>query len=264
MTMSNRYRHTETPPPSPLQPVREQPHDAPRPQAAPQAAPSPAPRPRAVHVPQTVAELEEQLNMRKMVEAAVEKLYKRRGGERIDALLRLFDGGVALANLCREQDLKRAQGGDTLRAKGERPLISCSDSRLYGAKALTPWREREAMLADARERINTVLDSWLPRNAKEVQAALDVALGEATPTAREVIAAREREVSQAQSDVDAIAKESTALIHEVKDEKDRAILSEAWRTGEVNRVEEVISRQPQDWLVKWAILTERAQRYAGV
>ncbi len=170
--------------------------------------------------------------------------------------------GVALANLCRENEIKRAKGGSTQREKGERPLISCSESRLYGNKALVLWRERETLMADARSRISVVLDAWQPRDAKEMQAALDVALGELTQTAREVIAARERELARAESEADEIGREGAALIREVKDEIDRELLTEAWTEGDEKQMQEVLSRQPLEWLKKWASLTERAQKYA--
>ena len=256
MPMSNKYRRTEAPAPQTPQFQRED--DLQLLRDNPQSS---KPRP-SVRAPRNLAELESQIAIRKMIDNAVETLYKRRGGERIDALLRLFDDGVALANLCRENEIKRAKGGSTQREKGERPLISCSESRLYGNKALVLWRERETLMADARSRISVVLEAWQPRDAKEMQAALDVALGELTQTAREVIAARERELAKAESEADEIGREGAALIREVKDEIDRELLTEAWTEGDEKQMQEVLSRQPLEWLKKWASLTERAQKYA--
>lgn len=57
-------------------------------------------------------QVESAVRRRKLVADAVVKLYLARDGGRLGAQLQLYDAGIAPANLCRDDELKRAKETD--------------------------------------------------------------------------------------------------------------------------------------------------------
>ncbi|MCC6149908.1 MAG: hypothetical protein IT461_06635 [Planctomycetes bacterium] len=234
------------------------PVNSPRPDAS-QANP---PKPRASLAPTNLARAEANVRGQQLISAAVERLYKQRGGARLDAQLRLYDLGIAIACLCREQELKRAQAGEVLREKGERPLMSNSESRLYSTKQAQLMDRRDELMAACREIVMTAVRNWEARNDEELQAALESVFNELSDTGRAVIRGREAEVAAAQEEVNSIEAQSNELFARMDKPEDGSALMKALEEDKQDVVAAILERQSKEWQTKWMEVFMRAQKFA--
>lgn len=196
----------------------------------------------------SLANLERGVHRRQLVDAAVERLYLRRGGLSLDVQLRMYDAAVATATLCREAELERAKKGEFARAKGERPLVSVSEGRLYANKAMQLGDRRDALKADARAQIMHALEQAQPQSDEEYAAAIEAALG--TEPGAEQIAQAEAEAAQAA--VEAEVGPEVALLAQVEHFDERRELALALQKGDMAQVELLVKRQPARFQRKWA------------
>jgi len=194
------------------------------------------------------ADFERALVRRNLVDAAVEKLYLRRGGASIDVQIRMYDVAIAVATFCREAELERAKKGVVSREKGERPLVSVSEGRLYANKAMQLGDRRDALKADARAQIMHALEQAQPQSDEEYAAAVEAALG--TEPGAEQIAQAEAEAAQAA--VEAEVGPEVALLAQVEHFDERRELALALQKGDMAQVEMLVKRQPARFQRKWA------------
>lgn len=218
-------------------------------------------RPQISKAPANLAQAEANHRRRTLISAAVEKLYRQRGGARIEVQLRVYDRAIEVGLLCREEELKRAQAGNLMREKGERMLMSFSENRLYGAKQLQLMDRREELLAACRETVMTALQTWEPRDEKELQAALESVFEELSDLGREVIRKRETEVAAASKEVDKLQEATDALLAAMPNPEDSLKLLDAMAKGNEEVMQQVMERQPLEWQLKWADLFTRSQQF---
>lgn len=193
-------------------------------------------------------QMETALKRRKLVAEAVRKLYLAREGGRIDAQLRLYDTGIALANFCREDELKRARES----ASSIRPWASVSEGRLYAGKQLALMDRRDELMAACREQIVSFLDSQSIESTEQLEAALEWGV--------EVLAEGLDSTSRASkpADEEAVVAEAKALIAEMPSAEDRAALAEVQRTGDEKTMQQILLRQPEDWLLRWVLMLNKS------
>ena len=197
--------------------------------------------------------METALKRRKLVAEAVRKLNLAREGGRIDAQLHLYDTGIALANSCREDELKRArESASSIRPKGERPWASVSEGRLYAGKQLALMDRRDELMAACREQIVSFLDSQSIESTEQLEAALEWGV--------EVLAEGLDSTSRASkpADEEAVVAEAKALIAEMPSAEDRAALAEVQRTGDEKTMQQILLRQPEDWLLRWVLMLNKS------
>ena len=218
-------------------------------------------RPHVSKAPANLGQAEANHRKRQMISAAVEQLYRKRGGARIEAQLRVFDMAIEVGRHCREEELKRAQAGNVLREKGERMLMSFSENRLYCAKQLQLMDRREELMAACRETVMTALQTWEPRDEKELQAALESVFEELSDVGREVMRKREAEVAAATAEVDQIQEASDALLAAMPHPEDGLKLLDAMAARKEDVMQEIMERQPLEWQMKWADLFTRSQKF---
>ena len=202
------------------------------------------------------ADFERSLARRRLVDAAVEKLYLRRNGASIDAQLRMYDAAISIAVFCRESELERAKTGIVTREKGERPLVSVSEGRLYCNKSIQLIDRREAIKADARAQIMNALDIAKPQTEQEYADAIEAALGGELSGE-----AAEQAQSQAAEDIERVEAElgpEVALLAQVENFDERRELAQALENKDEAKVGMLVKRQPQRWQRKWAQATALA------
>lgn len=232
--------------------------------------------PRAAHEPQprepqrranaplplTFDELKATQRRRKIIDDAITRLYLKGEGKSLDLKIAICEAALLTAKRCRENEAIRAEQGQMAREKGERPLISPSEARLYMARHDRLIARRDELMADAREKMTTAMERWQPRDDDELLATLEVALGELGEAIERVMRKREAEASAQAEEIAKLEAEGDALIGEIGDERDKLALREAMRDGNSEVMAQVIGRQPKAWLQQWTGLTERMSRHA--
>jgi hypothetical protein len=195
------------------------------------------------------ADFERALLRRSLVDAAVEKLYLRRGGASIDGQMRMYDVAVSIATFCRESELERARKGVVNREKGERPLVSVSEGRLYGNKLLQLADRRDDIKAHARAQIMHALDLAKPQSDEEYAAAIEAFVGGVS--AEDSVKAE----VQLAADIAAVEAEvgpEVALLAQVENFDERRELAQALHKRDAATIEMLVKRQPARFQRKWA------------
>lgn len=228
---------------------------------------------------QVIEQLETRARRRKLTEDAIFRLYLRRDGERIEAQLKAVDLGIAIATVCRQDELKRAQEqGVTQREKGERPFCSFSETRLFSTRQLQLMDRRAEILASCRAEVMEWLSRWDPNDDDALRVALDTCLGDFSEDTREAV---ERSADPLGSHFGADAKSAGATqtpkpnnaksqpltaadleyLKKTDDLKaqlspeDRAALDTAQKRNDTAALEEIVSRQPENWLREFSQAT---------
>lgn len=227
---------------------------------------------------QLIEQLETGARRRKTIDDAIFRLYLKRDGDRIEAQLKVFDMGIAIATICRAEELKRAQEkGITLREKGERPVCSYSETRLYSTRQLQLMDRRNEIMASCRAEVMDWLSKWNPQDDAALRVALDTCLGEFSeqtrhaaessqgplgvnlnrpPTLEEInkmpLPEEERE----------FLRQVEALKQQMKPE-DLKALNEAQTRGDHEAMEQVLARQPRQWMQEFAQATANLMQAQG-
>ncbi len=199
------------------------------------------------------ADFEQALSRRRLVESAIEKLYLGRGGASIDAQIRMYEVAISIATFCRESDLERAKKGIVSREKGERPLVSVSEGRLYCNKVLQLVDRREAIKADARAQIMNALDIAKPQSDQDYAAVVEAALG--GEASAEAAAKVERQAAEDIASVEVELGPEVALLAQVENFDERKELALALESKDAAKVGMLVKRQPTRWQRKWAEAT---------
>jgi len=207
----------------------------------------------------SLASLERGVHRRQLVDAAVERLYLRRGGLSLDVQLRMYDAAVATATLCREAELERAKKGEFTRAKGERPLVSVSEGRLYSGRVLALDARKQEIMADARAQIMHALELANPQTDEQYAQAIEAALGDAATIEREESQSREEAV-QAQAVVEAEIGPVVALLSKIENTEERRDLTLALEKRDEAAIAAIVSRQQPRWQRRWAEARGTAQQ----
>src|SRR5688572_28091630 len=118
----------------------------------------------------SIDSIEANLRQRRMVDAAIQKRYLQRGGLRLDRLLAIYDDVLETAAICRRQDLVRMQQNPAaLREKGERQIVSVSETRLCSAKQLHLMDRKDELMAASRSEIMAALEKAKPASEAEAR-----------------------------------------------------------------------------------------------
>lgn len=205
-----------------------------------------------------IEQLEAGARRRKMIDDAIYKLYLKRDGDRIELQLEIFDVALAMSLICRKDELKRAQErGITLREKGERPVCSFSETRLYAARQQQLLALRSEIMASCRAEVMDWLGQWEPDDDAALRVALDSCLGEfsevtrkAAESTRDRLGPKPPEVSeetrQRMARENQVLADAAAVMDALSPE-DRRAMKEAEARFDPQAMREIIKRQPEAW-----------------
>ncbi|MCC6151015.1 MAG: hypothetical protein IT461_12245 [Planctomycetes bacterium] len=219
---------------------------------------------------QMIEQLEAGARRRKMIDDAIYRLYLKRDGDRIEALLKVFDMGIAIATICRAEELKRAQEkGITLREKGERPVCSNSETRLFSTRQLQLMDRRNEIKASCRAEVMDWIAKWGPQDDAALRVALDTCLGEISEETRHAVETSEgplgvrlnRPPTLEEIDRMPLPEEEREFLRKAETLKqqlkpeDYKALNDAQARGDTEAADQVLARQPIEWMREFAEAT---------
>ncbi len=195
---------------------------------------------------------EREVRRRNMIEAAILKRYHQRGGDALDERIAILNTVNKGSRICRQADLDRLEkDANAMREKGERPVISVSETRLYITKSEQLEQRRSEEMAMARSQIMAVLERVQPPTEDSLKVVLDLELNTVTDETRKAMQAAQEDIRRDLELDEKHVKPMHLLLSQVPNPEHRAALMECLRTSDENRFQEILMLQSDEWRRKW-------------
>lgn len=195
---------------------------------------------------------EREVRRRNMVEDAILKRYQQRGGDALDERIAILNTVNKGSRVCRQADLARLEkDANAMREKGERPIISVSETRLYITKSEQLETRRAEEMAVARSQIMTAIERTQPPTDDALRVVLDLELNTITEETRKALAAVQEEMRKDQERDEKHAKPIHLLLAQVPDTTQRSAMIDCLRTGDEAKWRELFALQNEEWRKKW-------------
>jgi hypothetical protein len=131
---------------------------------------------RKEEVPKAPAELPTRAQLTELVSAAIQKLYLAKGGDDLEAQIKVARADIDNALVCREAERKRlAENPNALREKGERPIVTVSEDRLHSRELTRLHDLRDTKRGLCRTQVQEAINRRQPRTLDEWKETLDTA-----------------------------------------------------------------------------------------
>lgn len=195
---------------------------------------------------------EREVRRRNIIEAAILVRYKQRGGDGLDRRIAILDDVNMSSKICRHSELERLQkDANTMRAKGERPVISVSETRLYITKTEQLEARRAEEMAMARSQIMTAVERAQPPSEDALKVVLDLELNTITDETRAAMARVQEEIQKDQQLEQAPAKPMHLLLSRISNLEHREMMMEALRLGDSETFRNYFLLQSDAWKQEW-------------
>jgi hypothetical protein len=204
---------------------------------------------------------EREVRRRSMIEAAILKRYHQRGGDALDERIAILNTVNKGSRICRQADLDRLEkDANAMREKGERPIFSVSETRLYITKSEQLEKRRAEELAMARSQIMAVLERVQPPTEDSLKVVLDLELNTVSDETRKAMKAAQEDMRKDLELDEHRLKPIHLLLSQVPNLEHRAAMMECLRTGDETRFSELFLLQSDEWRRKWDELTLKVNR----
>jgi hypothetical protein len=195
---------------------------------------------------------EREIRRRNLIEAAVVTRYKQRGGDGLDDRIAILNTVNKSSGICRQSELARLQkDANAMREKGERPVISVSETRLYITKTEQLEARRAEEMAAARSQIMTAIERVQPPTEDALKVVLDLELNTITDETRKAYAATQEAMRKDQERDDELAKPIHLLLSQVPNLEHRAAMMEAFRLNNEAQFRKYQQLQSEEWKSRW-------------
>lgn len=195
---------------------------------------------------------EREVRKRNMIEAAIVTRYQQRGGIGLDERIAILDDVNRASKICRHAELERLQkDANAMREKGERPIISVSETRLYITKSEQLNARRDEEMAMARSQIMTAIERVQPPTEEALKVVLDLELNTITDETRKALAKMQEDMRRDQQVDETITRPITELLLAVPDATHRAAMMEGFRTDDQEQFRKYFLLQSEEWQNKW-------------
>ena len=223
--------------------------------------------------PQARAELLAGAKRYELINAAMDLLYAKRGGLRLEKAAAICEICVDGAGMCREADNKRlTENADAMRAKGERPIYTVSEGRLHMREMVRYTREAVALRAQVEQEVLEHVDRQKPQSEADLRVVLDSITGSSSNATRDAIA---KELIDKDQLADAViakmepaekARMEAAAIEVTKrlDATQMRELALAAADLDTSKLMDFVARQPQELreLIQQAVFGSKQQAVA--
>jgi hypothetical protein len=193
------------------------------------------------------------------IEAAIRKLYLRRGGYILDLQIRMYTATLEMATLCREAEAVEVREGKITREPGSRPMVTVSEGRLHSGKIDHYTQRRDELLASIRSEVMHAVQSWGPRNEQELILALDSVLKENDATVQQAVKDLDKQMDELHAMQAKVNEPIVNLIKQIVDLDTREEMLVAFNGGDANKVGEIVMKQKSQWQKDWREALERRQ-----
>jgi DNA-directed RNA polymerase subunit F len=195
---------------------------------------------------------EREVRKRNLIEAAIVTRYQQRGGIGLDERIAILDDVNKTSKICRHSELERLQkDANAMREKGERPIITVSETRLYITKSEQLCARREEEMAMSRSQIMTTLERVQPRTEEELKVALDMELNTITDETRKALAKMQEDMRKEAEREHELAKPMHLLLSQIPNLEHREIMIECIRLDDADKFRKYFLLQSEDWKKRW-------------
>ncbi len=179
-----------------------------------------------------------------LVSAAIQKLYLAKGGDDIEAQIKVARADVDNALICREAEAARLkENPNALREKGERPFVTVSEDRLHSRELSRLHDLRDTRRGQCRTQIQEALNCHEPRSLEEWRKVLDLAAKDIDDVAN--MLPRKSNEAEAMAEFEAVLASAVRLAQSGKLEPEqREALLDGARRGDGKAVVTVLGKLP--------------------
>jgi hypothetical protein len=205
--------------------------------------------------PEARAELLAQAKRFELINAAIERLFAKRGGLRLEKAAAICEICVDGAAACREADNKRlCENPDAMRARGERPIYTVSEGRLHMRDMMRYTKEALALREKAEFEVMDLVERKKPESEADLRVILDAMVGSSSDETRDAIAREvttpqqrgEQVIAQMEPEERERMKAAAIEVNKRLSPEQMRELSAAVADLDTNKLMDFVAKQPND------------------